>query len=88
MPREVRELVVRQALNRVTGMGFRWSLNPYRGCQHACAYCYARATHRYFDLSPGDDFSRVLFVKRNLPEVLAAEVRRRTWRRARSTELR
>ena len=80
MPREVRELHVRQAINRVTGMPFRWSLNPYRGCQHACAYCYARATHRFFNLGAGIDFSQILFVKINLPAILRAELERPGWR--------
>jgi DNA repair photolyase len=80
MPRDIRELEVRQAINRVTGMPFRWSLNPYRGCQHACAYCYARATHRFLNLGAGIDFSQILFVKINLPEVLRSELHRPGWR--------
>ena len=44
-------------------MPFRWSLNPYRGCAHDCVYCYARATHAYFDLGVDHDFARVIFVK-------------------------
>lgn len=62
-------------------MPFRWSLNPYRGCRHACVYCYARATHAYFDLGVGDDFSSVILVKSNVAEVLALELSRRGWRR-------
>ena len=79
MPREVHELLVKQALNRVSGMPFSWSLNPYRGCQHACAYCYARTTHHFLDLGAGSDFSQVLFAKTNLPDVLAQALRRHSW---------
>src|SRR5581483_7956971 len=68
------------ALNRVQGMPFRWSLNPYRGCTHGCQYCYARVTHAYFDLGIGRDFEEIIFVKQNLADVLRDEVRRPTWR--------
>ena len=44
------EIKCKSAINRVSGMPFNWSLNPYRGCVHACHYCYARATHSYFGL--------------------------------------
>jgi DNA repair photolyase len=79
----VHTILVRQALNRVKNMPFRWSLNPYRGCRHACAYCYARATHRFLDLSPDEDFSTVLYAKTNIAEVLGQEVRRPGWQRER-----
>lgn len=69
----------RSALNRVEGMPFRWSLNPYRGCTHGCQYCYARVTHAYFDLDVGRDFEEIIFVKQNLAEILRDEVRRPTW---------
>ncbi len=55
-------------------MPFKWSLNPYRGCVHACHYCYARATHSYFGLNADDDFESTIFVKKNLPEVLRREL--------------
>lgn len=77
MPREVREVTAKTALQAVHHMPFEWSLNPYRGCQHACVYCYARATHRFLDLDAGDDFSQVLFAKVNLPSVLDRELGRR-----------
>lgn len=80
MPREIREMTVKTVLNRVVGMPFEWSLNPYRGCQHACVYCYARATHRFLDLGAGDDFSQILMVKTNLPQILDRELARRRWR--------
>lgn len=70
-------MLVKTALNRVAGMPFQWSLNPYRGCQHACVYCYARATHRLLDLGAGDDFSQILMVKTNLPQILDHELARR-----------
>jgi DNA repair photolyase len=78
---QVREVDCRQALNPVTGMPFRWSLNPYRGCAHGCHYCYARATHAYFDLNPDDDFTGILMAKRNVVQVLRRELSARTWRR-------
>lgn len=56
--------------------GFDYSLNPYRGCSHACRYCYARESHTYLDLTVGEDFERVLFVKDNLPERLSRELSR------------
>lgn len=74
---DIREATVKTALNRMAGMPFGWSLNPYRGCQHACVYCYARVTHRFLDLGVGDDFSHILFVKVNLPEALDQELMRR-----------
>lgn len=58
---------------------FRWSLNPYRGCQHACAYCYARPYHEYLDLGAGTDFDSKISVKINAPELLEAELRRPRW---------
>src|SRR6185437_10461771 len=72
-------MTCRSALNRVDGMPFRWSLNPYRGCSHACQYCYARVTHGYFDLGVGRDFEEIIFVKENLAEVLRQELRRPNW---------
>ena len=59
-------------------MGFSWSLNPYRGCVHGCHYCFARRFHSHFDLGPGGDFTDVIFVKVNAPEVLRLELSRRS----------
>jgi DNA repair photolyase len=59
-------------------MPFKWSLNPYKGCRHACSYCYARAYHAFLNLAPST-FETQLFVKMNLPSVLRAELRRPTW---------
>ena len=78
---EYYERPCKSALNRVQGMAFKWSLNPYRGCVHECQYCFARPTHRFFELGVGNDFGRIIFVKTNLPIVLASELSKRTWRR-------
>ncbi len=56
-------------------VGFDHSINPYRGCEHGCAYCYARPAHAYMGLSPGLDFESKLFAKANAPELLRAELR-------------
>lgn len=60
-------------------IGFRYSVNPYRGCLHACAYCYARPSHQYLGWGAGTDFDRKIVVKRNAPELLRKELSRRTW---------
>lgn len=62
---------------------FRWSVNPYRGCQHACAYCYARPTHEYLGFGAGTDFDSRITVKFNAPELLAREFSRPGWKRER-----
>jgi len=78
---EVREEDARSALarNESPDLPFRWSLNPYRGCQHACAYCYARPTHQYLGLGAGTDFDRILVVKHNLPALLERELASPRW---------
>jgi hypothetical protein len=60
--------------NESPDMGFTLGLNPYRGCEHGCVYCYARPTHSYLNLSPGLDFETRLVAKPNLPQVLAREL--------------
>lgn len=59
---------------------FTYSLNPYRGCYHACAYCYARPTHQYLDFGAGTDFDRRLVVKPNAPDLLRREFERKAWK--------
>ena len=75
------EVNCRSALNRVHGMPFQWTLNPYRGCTHACHYCFARRYHAQLELNAGDEFSSVILVKRNFVEVLAQELDRPGWSR-------
>src|SRR5258708_5463902 len=57
-------------------VGFSQSINPYRGCEHGCIYCYARPSHAYLELSPGLDFETKLFAKTNAVELLRAELSR------------
>ncbi len=59
---------------------FTYSLNPYQGCYHGCAYCYARPSHQYLGLGAGTDFERKLMVKTNAPELLHDVFARRSWR--------
>jgi DNA repair photolyase len=75
------EVTCRSALNPVKGMPFRWTLNPYRGCTHACHYCFARRYQTQFALGPDDEFSSVIFVKRNIAEVLRRELDKPSWTR-------
>lgn len=69
------------AANDSPDVPFRWSVNPYRGCQHACAYCYARPSHELLGWGAGTDFDSRLVVKINAPELLEARLRSRGWRR-------
>lgn len=80
---EVYEEEVDSALtsNDSPDVGFHWSVNPYRGCWHACAYCYARPGHQYLGFGAGSDFERRIVVKTNAPEVLSVQLASRTWRR-------
>lgn len=76
------EVLSKSALNRVPGesrMPFAWTINPYRGCSHACVYCFARGTHEYLDLDGGGDFDSQIVVKTNVAEVLERELRRGSW---------
>lgn len=75
---DYREIACRSALNRVEGMPFRWTLNPYRGCTHGCHYCFARRYQAHLELGAGDDFSSLVLVKTNFLEVLARELSRRS----------
>ncbi len=76
------EVQTRSALNKVQGMPFEWSINLYRGCSHACTFCFARPTHAYLNLGTTTDFDTTVVVKVNLVEVLAAEVARSSWKGA------
>lgn len=60
-------------------LSFRWSLNPYRGCFHACAYCYARPTHEYWGFGAGTDFESKIVVKRDAPNLLRRTFDKRSW---------
>ena len=62
-------------------VGFTWSVNPYRGCFHGCAYCYARPTHEYLSFGAGTDFERKIVIKPNAPALLRAAFAKKTWRR-------
>ena len=78
------EVIAKSALNRVPGqssMPFSWTINPYRGCSHACVYCFARGSHRYLDLDTGQDFDAQIVVKVNVAEVLGRELSRASWAR-------
>jgi DNA repair photolyase len=77
------EVRAKSVLNRVpdsSPVPFRWTVNPYRGCSHACVYCFARKTHTYLDLDAGADFDTRIVVKVNAGEVLRRELATRTWR--------
>ncbi len=67
------------ARNNSPDIGFDASINPYRGCEHGCIYCYARPTHEYFGLSVGLDFETKIFVKQDAPELLRAELMKKSW---------
>ena len=78
------EVRAKSALNRVpksSRMPFQWTINPYRGCSHACAYCFARPTHTFLDLDAGRDFEREIVVKVNVPEVARAQLMKPSWKR-------
>ncbi|MEN1928677.1 PA0069 family radical SAM protein [Luteimonas sp. MJ250] len=66
--------------NQSPDVGFGQSINPYRGCEHGCVYCFARPSHAYLDLSPGLDFETRLFAKSNAAELLRAELARPRYR--------
>jgi DNA repair photolyase len=72
-PDPARSIIAR---NDSPDVGFSQSINPYRGCEHGCSYCYARPTHAYLDLSPGLDFESRLFYKENAAELLVEELSR------------
>ncbi len=71
----------RRIINEVKGapFGFRWTINAYRGCSHACTYCFARPTHTYLGLDAGEDFERRIVVKTNAVALLRRELAPRRW---------
>ncbi|MFJ4918785.1 Rv2578c family radical SAM protein [Streptomyces sp. NPDC088725] len=76
------EIRARSIVNRVPGasrMPFEWTVNPYRGCTHACVYCFARKTHGYLDLDTGLDFDSQIVVKINAPELLRHHLASPRW---------
>jgi DNA repair photolyase len=77
------EVRAKSGLNKVPGtyLPFNWTINAYRGCAHACTYCFARNTHTYLDLDAGPDFEREIIVKVNIPELVRAELSRPSWKR-------
>ena len=78
------EVHAKSALNRVPGGGpmpFSWTINPYRGCTHACTYCFARRTHEYLELDAGHDFDTQIVVKTNVAQVLRHELAAPRWQR-------
>ena len=78
------EVLAKSVLNRVpsrSGMPFPWTINTFRGCSHACVYCFARGTHAYLDLDTGRDFDREVVVKTNAVDVLRRELARPSWTR-------
>jgi DNA repair photolyase len=77
---EYREEPCKNALNRVKGMGFKWSLNPYMGCAHQCTFCYVRAFERRAERPSDDRYGSSIRVKINVAEVLERELQRKSWK--------
>lgn len=78
------EVLCKSALNKVpnaSALPFRYTVNGYRGCSHACRYCFARPSHEYLELNCGNDFDTQVVVKTNVAQVLRRELRRPSWRR-------
>src|SRR5438105_1425492 len=76
---EYREEPCKVALNRVKGMAFKWSLNPYMGCVHQCTFCYVRAFELRADRPYDDRYGTSIRVKTNVAEVLGRELAKPTW---------
>jgi DNA repair photolyase len=81
-PGDVRvvEIAAKSILNRVGGMPFLWSINPYQGCAHQCVFCYARATHAYRELDGVNEWGSQIYAKVNAPTVLRRELSRPSWK--------
>jgi DNA repair photolyase len=78
------EVLCKSALNKIpaaSALPFRYTVNGYRGCSHACRYCFARPTHEYLDFDCGVDFDTQVVVKTNVADVLRRELHRRAWTR-------
>jgi DNA repair photolyase len=78
----VHEIQARSIISKVpeaSRVPFRWTINPYRGCSHACVYCFARNTHTYLDLDAGHDFDSQIVVKINAPDLLRRELKAPRW---------
>jgi DNA repair photolyase len=77
------EVKAKSALNKVPGsyLPFNYTVNAFRGCSHACVFCFARQSHTYLDLNAGRDFEREIVVKVNVPELLRAELSKPSWER-------
>jgi DNA repair photolyase len=75
------EVEARSIINHVPGtyLPFNWTINPYRGCSHACSYCFARVTHTYMDMNAGRDFESKIVVKVNAAQLLRRELRAKRW---------
>lgn len=75
------EVEAKSIINKVPGnyLPFNWTINPYRGCTHACSFCFARVTHTYMDMDAGKDFETKIVVKVNAPELLRRQLRRKSW---------
>lgn len=77
------EIQAKSVLNHVPGgaYGFNWTINAFRGCTHACSFCFARRTHPYLGFDAGRDFEREIVVKVNTPEVVRAQLAKPSWKR-------
>ena len=78
---QVIEIYPKSIVNHVPSpdIPMNWSMNPYQGCEHGCAYCYARPTHEYWGYNGGVDFERVVLIKKNADELLREKLSTRTW---------
>jgi DNA repair photolyase len=76
------EAEAKSIINRVPGnfLPFSWTINPYRGCSHACSYCFARVTHTFMDMNAGPDFESKIVVKVNAPDVLRRQLASKRWK--------
>lgn len=76
------EAEAKTIINKVPGnfLPFKWTINPYRGCSHACSFCFARVTHTYMDMNAGHDFESKIVVKVNAPDLLKRELVAKKWK--------